>query len=59
MKANSINYKNGKEKHIEHTAYYVQGKNDQISRVLKMQNILTILKPINKMASKFRFHMVR
>ena len=24
-----------------------------------MQNILTILKPINKMASKFRFYMVR
>jgi len=58
-KANSINYKNGKEKHTGHTAYYVQGKNDQISRVPKMQNVLTILKPINKMASKFRFHMVR
>jgi hypothetical protein len=58
MKANSTNHKNRKEKHTEHTAY-VQGKNDQISRVLKMQNILIILKPINKMASNFRFPMVR
>jgi hypothetical protein len=58
MRANSTNYKNRKEKHTEHTAY-VQGKNDQISRVLKMQNILTILKTINNMASNFRFHMVR
>ena len=41
MKANSTTNKNRKEKHTEHTAY-VQGKNDQISRVIKMQNIFDI-----------------
>jgi len=41
MKANSTNYINRKEKYTEHTAY-VQGKNDQISTVLKMQNIFDV-----------------
>jgi hypothetical protein len=57
-KAKSTTYKNRKEKHTDHTVY-VQGKTDQISRVLKTQDMLTILEPVNKTASHFRSQVVR